>query len=58
MKKINVLLITGVVTSEHDYRETNRNLVSLLESTMCRRRLSENCFSSDARPNLRHILSE
>ena len=37
MKKINVLLITGVVTSEHDYRETNRNLVSLLESTMCRR---------------------
>jgi len=33
MEKLNVLLITGKVTIEHDYREINQYLRTLLEST-------------------------
>lgn len=33
MDKLSVLLVTGVVTIEHRWREVNEKLVTLLEST-------------------------
>lgn len=33
MKKLNILLVTGIVTIEHRWRQTNQRLVTLLEAT-------------------------